>query len=104
MMAGSANQLVNQAAKGTPVITKGSMKRVKMIAVVMPIIMPSITAAMSLLSQWSCSSRSVPIFSKAFDVAAHLKRFSLFYLLSYLCLLYDVAERDLCFGSERSSN
>lgn len=47
----------------------GSGTKIRIIVIIIPIIMLSIIPAMSLRSQWSCSSRSVPIFSNVVDIA-----------------------------------
>ena len=56
---------------GTPAISAGKTTNHDIIQVITNIIMLSMIMAISLLSQWSCSNRSVPIFSKAVDVFVH---------------------------------
>jgi len=58
---------------------EGSVVNSEIIHTIIPMMALSIIPAMSLLNQWSCSWRSVPIFSKAVDVKlSPFERFLLF--------------------------
>jgi len=52
---GTANQLKYQGQKLGPAKSRGNVKIVQRMAMTMATIKESIAAAMSLLSQWSCS-------------------------------------------------